>query len=419
MKKCFKFAMLAFAAVATTFTSCSNENDEPGVNPDGDKGYFTFIVKSGDLSTRAVTTTQTASESALNTVDVFVFRANGNYEKNVTLTVGTDVTTTATPNEYALSANPIEVIVETGKSIILAGNMTNDLRNQIVSAASAAFTNAYNETLAKLTAANSFVMVSDKLNENVTASHTTITPLTLNGGNPVALERLAAKLAVVYEGSLSGSVNVAGGSIALSSLEYAVDNGNTLFNLTKPTVSPFSAAALTSFNTVEADPNGLANHPFYLMENIANGVPANATMARVRCKFTPSVVLDAAGAAGTLAPSGDFATLAMADGTVAYFESQAAATAYAANPTGVHPATGATPVEYKNGLCDYGITLEKTANNFDVVRNTYYVITITGFGGIGLPTSPISPITPTQKGYIKFTLEVKDWDSVSDSPILS
>lgn len=425
MKKNFKLAMLAFAAVATAFTGCSNDNDEPGVNPDGDKGYVSFTVKSGDLSTRAVSTTQTSSESNLATVDVFVFRAGGNLEKNVTLTVGTDVTATANPNEYELTT-PIEVIVESGKSIVLAGNLTAALRTSIVSAASAAFTNAYNETLANLTAANSFVMVSGKLTETVTTSHSSLTPLAINGGAPVSLERLAAKLAVVYDGTLSASVSVSGGTIALSSLEYGVDNMNTVFSLTTPVVSPFTSAGLmapASYQSVHVDPTPVSavSNTFYLMENIANGVSANATYARVRCKFTPATILDATGAAGTLNAAGDFATLAMAAGSVAYFESLAAATAYAAaNPALV--ALGATPVEYQNGLCDYGISLEKTSGKFDVVRNTYYVITITGFGGLGIPTTPgtpTNPITPTSKGYIDFELVVEDWDTASDNPILS
>ncbi|MDD4516876.1 Mfa1 family fimbria major subunit [Massilibacteroides sp.] len=421
MKKNFKFALLACAALTAGFTSCSNDNDEPVVNPDGEKGHITFTVKTSDLSTRAVTTTQDASESTLNTIDVFVFRANGNIEKNVTFNVGAgkDVEPTGAPNEYELTGSPIEVIVEANKSVLLVGNLTTSLRSAITGAASAAFTQAYNETLASLTASGNFVMVSGKLTETVTNSNTNLAPRHINAGNPVALERLAAKLAVVYDGSLSASVSVAGGSIALSTLEYAVDNGNTVFNLTKPTVSPFSSATLTSFNVVEADPNGPANHPFYLMENIADGVAVNATMARVRCKFTPTVVLDGTGSTGTLQTSGTFATLAMSDGTVAYFEDIAAANAYIGAPTGIAPAPSAIPVEYLNGLCDYGITLEKTTNQFDVVRNTYYVITITGFGGIGLPTDPIVPITPTSKGYIKFDLVVKDWDPVTGGQSLS
>lgn len=417
MKKNFKFAMLAFAALATTFTSCSNEGDEPTINPDGTKGSFTFTVKAGELGTRAVTTTQTADESALTTVSALIFRPAGNLEKVVDLTVGAsgDLQATANANEYSLQT-PIEVFAE-NKKIVLVGNITSALKSAIVGNGLAALTASYNETLATLTANNAFVMASAELTANVTTTNTAIAPFVLNGGNPIALERLAAKLAVVH--TAGTSVAVAGGTIDMSKVEYRVDNMNTVFNLTTPAVSPFIAAtAATGFQPVEADPNGVANNPFYLMENIANGVGTNATYARVRCKFVPAVVLKGDGTTGSLDPSGDFVTLAMADGTIAYFEDAAAANAYITSfPASV--ATGANPELYKDGLCDYGITLEKTANKFDVVRNTYYVVTVTGFGGIGIPTDPTTPILPTGKGNIKFDVVVKDWDESASTGSLS
>ncbi|WP_085535332.1 fimbria major subunit [Massilibacteroides vaginae] len=421
MKKELKSAMLAFAVVASTFTSCSNDAEEPVVNPDGAKGSIALTIKTGELNTRAVTTTQTAAESKLNTVSVLVFRGSGagNLEKIVDLNVGTDLLPAGT-NQYTLNT-PIEVIAEANKKIVLVGNISTSIKNKIVAEGMNALGATYNETLARLTEADKFVMASAVLTENVSVSNTAITPLLLNNGNPIDLERLAAKVAVVH--SLSGTeVSVAGGTIALTSVKYSVDNVNTLFNLvTTGQKSPFIAFVppiANVFNDVVKDPNGPVNNSFYVMENIAKSTADDATYARVRCKFVPSSVLNGSGTTGTYSPNGTFAILAMANGTVAFFESAAAAQNFQTNnPSLVAP--GATVIEYKEGLCDYGITLEKNPGEFDVVRNTYYVITITGFGGIGIPTDPLTPIPPTSNGSIKFDVKVKDWEGSFNDQTLS
>ena len=414
MKKNFKLMLFALAAMTAGFTSCSNDGDE---NPatGGDKGKIAFSFSPVGLATRAIDLTHTASESAVTTVTLFVYRANGTLERTDNF-VAADFTPAG--NVWSLNGgNEVEVVAEAGKNVYVGVNMPTTLVSAIQANAGAgmSMTSAYNEALANMTTLNNFTMFSD------VATSVAVTAGATANATGIAVSRLAAKVSVKYDNTkLTGPVTVAGGTIQLSSLEWAVENQNPAFRILSPYgTSAFSPnittpATITAYQAITGDnPAGATAvdaNAVYVMENVPNTAAAGTlsdvvTYVRIRCEFTPTQLLDGTGASvGAGTPGATFWTVPNPSGGVAYFGTQAHAVAWStAN------ASGAPETEYTNGECDYGIFINKTAGAYDVVRNHYYAVTIEAINGIGVPAVPTTPIVPTAKGKLDFDLTVNDW----------
>lgn len=425
MKKSFQFAMLSLAALAMTCTSCSNDNDV--VNPvDGEKGKIAFSFVPVGLSTKALDLTHTSSESAVSTVTLFVYKADGSLEL-VQPFGATDLTNTA--GVYALNAGKeVEVVAETGKQVYVGVNMPATLVAAIRanSGAGMSMATAYTEAIGNMTTANNFTMFSDAATSvNVTAGATA-------NATGIAVSRLMAKVSVKYDETAltATTISVAGGKIDRSSLKWAVENTNTAFRILQPNgttqysplITPATPPAITAYKVITGDdPTAAAAHdpaPEYVMENIPDLASAATasdviTYVRIRCDFTPDQLLDGTGAsAGAGSPGSTFWTVPNPSGGVAYFGTLADATAWSA----AHG--GGAVTEYTAGECEYGIFITKNAGQFDIVRNHYYAVTINAINGIGVPVNPSVPITPTAKGLLKFELQVNDWiDNSTTEPI--
>jgi len=417
MKKNFKLMLFALAAMTAGFTSCSNEGDE-NLATGGDKGKIAFSFSPVGLATRAIDLNHTASESAVTNVTLFVYKADGTLERIDDFVAATDLTLGGAI--WSLNAGK-EVEVTTGnKNVYVGVNMPASLVNAIRTNAGAgmSMTSAYNEALATMTTPNNFTMFSDA------AATVNVTVAGPNNASNITVSRLAAKVSVKYDNTIftGASVNVAGGTIQLSSLEWAVENQNPAFRILQPDgTTSFSPSwtwsappSITTYQAIAGDNPGGAPavdaNAVYVMENIPNTAAASplsdvVTYVRIRCDFTPSLILDGTGASvGPGTPGTTFYTVPNPSGGVAYFATQAHAVAWSAAN-----ASGAPETEYLNGECDYGIFINKTAGAYDVVRNHYYAVTIQAINGIGVPANPNIPIVPTAKGKLSFNLTVNDW----------
>jgi len=417
MKKNFKLMLFALAAMTAGFTSCSNEGDE-NLATGGEKGKFAFSFSPIGLATRAIDLNHTASESAVTNVTLFVYRTNGSLER-IDNFVAADLSFNTGTGVWSLNAGKeVEVIAETNKSVYVGVNMPATLVSAIQGKAGAGMSmaSAYDEALATMTAPSNFTMFSDRVElVDVTAGATANT-------TNIAVSRLAAKVSVKYDNTklTGGSVSVAGGTIALSSLKWAVENQNPEFRILSPygtsAFSPdfsWTATPAGDYQVIAGDNPGATpavdDDAVYVMENVpdVSNSPLSdvVTYVRLRCVFTPSQLLDGAGnSAGAGTPGTTFWTVPNPSGGVAYFGTLAHANAWLAanNPS-------AAVSTYTNGECDYGIFINRTAGKYDVVRNHYYAVTIEAINGIGIPTDPNTPIDPTAKGKLDFALKVNNW----------
>lgn len=426
MKMNFKFALLACTALATTFTSCSKDGDE-GINPvDGEKGKISLSFTPVGLGTKAMDLTHTTAESAVTDVTLFVYDATGRLERTDKFDVS-DFTQAA--GVYSLSAgNEVEVVAEPSKKVYVGVNMPASLVGAIQanSAAGMSMTTAYNEALANMTTANKFTMFSDNASTVTVTAGTTATVPTMT------VSRLAAKLSVKYDNTtLTGSsINVAGGKIDLSTLSWAIENQNDKFRILRPNgTTAFSpdfnwVPNISSYEAILGDdPAAGPAHDLnakYVMENIPDVNVSNlsdvVTYIRIRCTFEPTNVMDATGATVSYTAGTDFYTLSLTDGNIAYFANAGDAATWAAANSAL--AGSSVAVKYDNGQCDYGIFINKTAGKFDVVRNHYYAVTVSAINGIGVPADPNTPIIPTTKEKLTFSLQVNDWvDNSSNEQI--
>jgi len=415
------------------FTSCSNDEEGtgvnvPGVETPGETGSLSLSFTTSDLSTRAISTTQTAAESTVATADIFIFRPSGVLETSVSYTVGTDMTNAS--GTYT-SDTPISgLIAEAGKTVLIGVNMPSALVTQIKADAAAngnPLTKAYSvaqASLSAITTGNSFMMLGSTA-ATVTAGNT-------SSSATLTVSRLAAKATVVFDNTkITGTtVSIAGGTVDVNSLKWDVDNGNSDFHLVAP------AAGSTAFTTTNPSPMVWSWKPIigddpgaaavaatnsaYIMENI-QATPdmtagTNISFLRVQCTFIPTNLITGSAGNWVSGASGwstatTFYTVSNANGTIAYFGTSALAAAYIAD-TASGAATGATVKTYTDGLVEYGIFLSKTAGKFDIVRNNYYVVTISGINGLGVPggeTTPPTIIPPTSKGSLDFSFTVTDW----------
>lgn len=426
MKKNFKFAVMAFAAAATVLTSCSNDNEDPLDGPDGATSKLGFSFAPIGLTTKALNLSHTGSEAAVNTVTLFVCRSNNTLER---VDEFTSADFSNVSGVYSLKQEKaVDVIAENGKKIYLGVNLPQTLISEIrVNTPFAGMNAAYAETIETLTTPNKFVMFSDaartvNVQAGVTASATEIT-----------VSRLAAKASVKYDETVftSSPIAVAGGTIDLSTLVWAVENQANKFRILKPDgTTSFSPAFtrttppnITSYSAIEGDdPTATPTHdanPKYIIENIPNVDAAGnnlsdvVTYLRIRAQFVPSKIFDAngdpTGQAGT--PGATFWTVTNNNGEVLYFANATDATTWAT----ANGFTAANVNEYTDGKCDYGVFISKTPGKYDVVRNHYYAITITAFNGIGVPPNPENPVPPTSKEKLNFSLLVNDWVDNSSS----
>jgi len=418
--KQMKFLTVSILALSLGFTGCSNDGEDPIVPSVPETGSLMISFKASELSTRSVSKNATEAEKTLKKVHAFIYKSNGTLEK-VAEFASTDFD--QDNDSYKLKdGNKIDGLEAGNKTVLLGINLPDTLATKIQSAASAGKTSSYSAEVDHLTdVANGYVMFSDVKTAMVEAG-TTSSP-----SGTFYVDRIVAKTSVKKKSGVS--MSVAGGTI--TSINYDVQNINKVIYPVAP--SEYDKTTIDheipeSFKEVENMPDA-DNTPDLLPTYMTEYKPVLSltddsypTYVRIRCAFSPSKhIVDAN---GTVVENGyttgsTFWALPLADGTVAYFIDELIAKAYFGNAANSSLIANFDPdgyddlvADYPGGNVDYGVFLHKTANTFDVVRNSYYIITITGINGLG-ESSETPQIDPKGKGsLVSFELTINEWEGV-------
>lgn len=386
MKVFFNYLM-ATAALAVGFTSCSNDDDITGNggNPIQNGKATTFTLSIAQPKTYAVDPNATVDESQMNTVDVFIFNDADVLEKRERLN-GSDFTP-STDNEY--TANRTIASTVGAKKIYVGVNLSDELARDVASRGLTAIqqvSSAYD----LMNPANGFAMFSKVASTATFVEATDANAATANKVS-ASVARLLAKVAVEKGAALQ--YNVLGGTI--SDLQFSLSNITKLYYML-PSVSNFSPAnTLASFykeNAYKAvNANGTAiktANVSYALENAsAENLEGYSTYASIRAKFLPSTVVKLAAAGdGTsglvseTAPSTPQTFYVVVNAGVRYyFLSQADAAAY---NTEINGGSASTLETYTDGYCYYKAYLNP-AGNYNIYRNNLYKVNITAVNGIG------------------------------------
>lgn len=219
------------ATAVMGLASCSNDNDPTGGQelPQGKATGMQLVLDLGGAATRAIKDDNAdATETTIENLNVFIYGANGIFEKDYTipfnqLTEGAD-------NKWTTA----ELVATTGaKTIYVGANMTQGMigimRSTSVNGLSG---KGVNTLVADITQKNKFVMFS-----TTGATPTLIEDNEANGvptDNQVAvtIQRLAAKIAVGMTANLADANVQQGAAGTIENLGYVVDNINKMYYLT-------------------------------------------------------------------------------------------------------------------------------------------------------------------------------------------
>gem|GEM_PF-6935611 len=410
------FLALCLLILSIGFVGCSSDDDAVTVPKGAEKGDLMISFKRSELMTRAIDKNASPEEQKLYNVHVFVYRADGTLERVVKL-ADTDFIDNQDGSYTLKETSKIEGLEAGAKNVTLGVNLPDDLVTEIQSSASAGMTSAYERTVDKLTSdTEGFVMFSNSKPVTIIADDTA------RPAGSFGVDRVVAKVSVKSKSGLS--MNVAGGKI--SDITYDVQNINKVIYPVAPLVfkkETINQSIPESFKEVVAMPEGnvLDTKHTYMTEYkpvlpFAEGT--YPTYVRIRCAFVPTqYIIDPAGTTSNAAYTGKkFWTLPLKDGTVAYFiDDEIAQDYFTANTELINDSEKGFAMlvsEYLDGNVDYGVFLHKTANKFDVVRNSYYIITISGINGLGEP-STTPQIDPKEKGsLVSFDLTINNWEEV-------
>ncbi len=391
MKFYFKSVFFA-AALMAGFASCSNEDglDNPATVDEGTPTAFSLVI--GQPKTYATDATNaTDAEVAINTIDVYIFGTDNVFQKRQTIAVDD-----FTKNGNVYTSNKAIKTTTGNKYIYVGVNLPDDVANAIPTQG---VNVAYN--IANVTELNTagFAMFN-----TYKATPTTLVADPTGDGSAnkveISVARILSKVMVVKNFS---SNEVAGGRIG--DLEFSVGNINKKYFI-YPTANNedpnYDTVANTDwgnnfyhlFGTLESDKYKNVNEDLdnmklaaahYIMENTSSAkVKNDHTYANIRMTFIPDEMVTynegdtepiaKVPAAGT--PGDDFYT-AQKNGKLYYFSDKDQAVKWAGE---------ANVVKYTDGKCYYRVFLTGSDNEYNVLRNTIYKVSIATVAGIGKGT---------------------------------
>ena len=432
---------ISAALLALGFSSCSIENG--GVNPEKDGGVPTAMKLSLSFPSNQTKATgdpnATDAESAIQTVDVFIYTSNGTFSSHAHLSASdfTQDTPSASADRYTSTT---KIPTTTGAKDVYVGiNLPVDVVNSVKGKSEGAlFSEIQTFSRAQLATANNFIMFSKEV-----VSSTFVENASLPSNNlTVKCQRLVAKVTVAASDPLD--VTAVPGTIG--NLKFAVNNFNTKLFLMQGAApdykdpnwanaafqaTDFDAAIASDYanildHAVIANPTVNQYEPRYAAENTSElKRKKEITRVTISATFVPSKVMVFTNGSSS---SNGFSVLNNPSTTPAtfyvvtpsamegsyYFTSAAVADEYAASRGGV------AKVEYTNGICYWHIYLNKdaanTVNRWDVLRNDYYKCIINKISGIGRPTpeitDPETETTPDVDTNITVSVEVLFWNTI-------
>lgn len=242
-----KVIMTMTAAAVMGLASCSNENTPMGgdLTPQGEPTSMKLVLDlSGGAYSRAIQDDNaTDVEKKIDNLNVYIYDANGIFEKEHILNLANDFEEGA--NNVWTTNKVLEAT--TGKKTIYVGaNMTAGMK-QIMKAnsAQALAKKGVGATLTEITGNNGFVMFS------TVAAGNTLKATDANQADQiptenqvtVTLQRLAAKIAVGMTADLAAQGVKQGAAGEITDLGFLVDNINKMYYLTYGGVDTNTPAA--------------------------------------------------------------------------------------------------------------------------------------------------------------------------------
>lgn len=445
--KVSKLSLIAAAILVMSFASCTKERELTDNHNDGVETSMRLAITFPSNGTRATfDPNSTEEEAAITTVDVFIYKANGNFSSRTRLTASDfEAPAQGSNSDKYVAKNKVRTTTGT-KNVYVAINLPDAIAVSLIGEQEKALSQ-YSKTfsIADLTTDNKFVMFSTNPvtgtfveDENDPANQIT-----------VLCERLVAKITV--ETSPTLDVSAVPGTI--KKLEFAINNFNSKLFLLQGAAGDYKDPnwSLTSYdandfilassaNYAPIRENGDANYsanknlytPRYAAENTSEGKrQKEITRVTVRAQIIPTVITnwkngtdDSEGftstdAHGITSPV-DFYVVSGSDLEGSFYFTNVNAASDFAN------AKSLTPIKYTNGLCYWDIFLNKNpqapqtmGNRWDVLRNDFYMCRINSITGIGRETPDIpdenKEETPDADTKILVDIDVLFWHT----PVLS
>lgn len=246
-----KVIMTMTAAAVMGLASCSNENDPMGgdLTPQGEPTGMKLVLDlSGGAYTRAIQDANaTADEKKIKDLNVYIYDANGIFEKEHQLNLANDFKEGV---DNVWTTNKVLETTTGKKTIYVGANMTVGMK-QIMKAnsAQALAKKGVGAALAEITNTDGFVMFSTTAADNTFEATAETQPDNIPVANQVqvTLQRLAAKIAVGMSANLTDQDVKQGAAGEITDLGFSVDNINKMYYLT------YGGAAATDANMLVKD----------------------------------------------------------------------------------------------------------------------------------------------------------------------
>lgn len=414
MKKNFKSFALMAAFTAVGLSSCSSD-DIDGQSPINEGETTNIALSITSPKTYGTPQAGTAAESAVSTVDVFVYDAAGflkDYKNflasSFTEASGVWTSTTIMPTTTGAKQVYVAINLPAALAATLSG-VTMGTMSNVAQALS----------VSDVATAGAFIMSSDVVAATFAAWDGTGTIPAANAV-AVSVKRLASKFTLEEKATLN-LANIDGGT--LSNVQFAVGQINLSTFVPQKVVAnivqdpnfaaPATAGAGLSGVPATADyiainGSGVAINALaakYALENTNdNTLAGNLTYISVRAGFVPTQVMTGAAGSMTLNANanglGDFYCIRTNVGNV-YFNTLADATTYC----GDYALNASTDIiKYTDGLCYYTVYVNKN-NTYNVFRNDFYQAKVDNILGLG--DNKEGPVDPDIKVGVSTNIKVE------------
>lgn len=428
MKKTYIFFLLAAGCMLTT--GCSNEYSEKAPEPSVQYLNIAVSVPETGSPTRAV------DENEVKTIDIFFFdQADGKCATALHYDIGDDVSPTPDgkgkiwPGGVAGTTDGDKYIVA---GVNLSGGMVLRMKSLICTQTGLAM---FEHTLAELTEGSSGMVMFSRTAEPLGVNQFSDTEADARNATPyvINVDRSVAKMAVFADDNMT----VTGGG-SYENLLFGWANVNKKLSyiprITITGADPYEWANLEKYTPEPVVPfydEGDTPTLFaYAQENLmpyTPGMENKLTCLRITGGYIPEnySYLDGnkiSQTANTDISAETFYTLESTNGDLYYFDTEAKAVeALIAAGTGLVPLFKTNVGEgglltYTDGKCYFDTLINHSPadeKKHNIVRNTYYKITVNSIKAPGLPAAdPGSGPEPEQ--WINFSVKVLDWTDVEE-----
>ena len=455
---CVIVAMCGFITSCNSYeptTPVGGGNDNSGTGDDVKSGEPTWMTLNlsfpapNSTLLRATTAAGDIDETALNTVDVFIYSGDNDYYSSHTHLTGSDFQSPVTSGvNVTYNAKPNTQIPTTtgGKKVFVGVNLPADLATALENKPAIELRNVVRTflTISDLASATNGIAMTNAA-DSLFSKTFTVNNQAVNNLVNAQVQRLVAKVTVTEDPNI---VTTGIDGTIIYPLQWGINNYNTKTFLLQNIdwsggvnnllyIDPNYYAAdynandllpVSSFIQVRrfnssSDADLL---PAYTTENTSDRqLEKELTSVVIRGQFIPKNIIvqqndTFRNATSSRTTAATFWSIIVRKGPIpeiAFFEDKTVADNYKASMGGA-----ADPVqEYTNGYCYWHLFLHDQSYNFGVVRNNYYRCSITRIVFPGMPNALVpdpekKPDVPTN---MSVTITVIPWNDVTVSTELA